>query len=140
MSATRGVEVEKEVSNSNPDHVVEIHPAVSMTCGDQKLNFLTGIRALDAFRFASYGTVESCLNEYRLSARWSSERNEEEFLAQRRCSNWARIHVYKIVEVRENAIGHRLRVVAGAANGGQQRPHTLYSIKGSPFDDSVVAG
>jgi len=139
VSALKGID--ENEGSSNPQHVVEIHPAISISCGTDKLNLSKNIRGIDAMHFATAQTTETCIENYRITARWSAERDEVQFrLEQSRCPNWARMHVYKILQVKENASGHKLQVSAAPAAGGREQTLTFYSLRGSAFDDAIIAG
>jgi hypothetical protein len=139
VSASKGIGDNE--GSSNPQHVVEIHPAMSIYCGNDTLDLSKGVRGITAMHFATAATTELCIRNYKISARWSTERDEIQFkLEQPRCPNWAKMHIYEVFQVKENSNGHKLQVSGSPGTADEAQTLTFYSLKGSAFDDAVIAG
>jgi hypothetical protein len=80
---------------SNPNHVFEVHPALSVSCGAQKISFADFVTVFPGMRAISPSTTASCISDRKLEVRYDKESQQYEFRESGgRCGNFA------IVEMR----------------------------------------
>lgn len=68
-----------KASASNPNHVFEIHPALGIDCGDQKLSFGSFLKVFPGMRAISPTTSTSCISGRALEVRFDTSTAEYQF-------------------------------------------------------------
>lgn len=123
---------------TNPDHVLEIHPALQFACGDFTLDLRPQLKYYPGMRRIKPESAATCLRDRRLSVRKNAARARYEFVEQgagKLCGNFAIFHVTSINPdwVRKISGGHSAlaRVFSGDAG-----PFTLklYTYDNTPED------
>ena len=66
-----------EAGGSNPDHVVEIHPVVAMTCGQQSMDFESILRYFPGMRAITEASAEACISDRKLFVRGARVNNRD---------------------------------------------------------------
>jgi hypothetical protein len=123
---------------ANPDHIVEIHPALSFACGDTTYDFTPFLRVFEGMPHIQDQTTSNCIRERKLQVRRENSRYEfKEEGGQ--CGNFA------IVQARINPAW--IRAISGGHSAiarvlaGNEGPFTLklYTYAGTPEDDRLAA-
>jgi hypothetical protein len=135
-------------SSSNPDHVVEIHPAIAMTCGTEQIDLLPNLTYFKGMRAITPLSTIACLNERRLSVRMRTVGGEDVYefaeagakTTAGRCGNFVIVDAHVGKEyLREltNGGDHTAlaRVWVGEAG---PFPLKIYTYKGTPADGRLA--
>jgi hypothetical protein len=121
---------------SNPDHVFELHPAVSIACNGNQMSFASFIKIFPGMRKISPKTTNSCLTERRLEVKFDNEGNRYLFHESGgTCGNFAQIGVEGILPgtVRAPKGGHTA-IARITTDGDHVAALKLYTIAGSDID------
>jgi hypothetical protein len=81
---------------SNPDHVYEFHPALSMTCDGDEISFGNMLTFFPGMRRIQPSTATNCINGRELYVRFKNNRYEFQQGGGGRCGNCAIIEVNDI--------------------------------------------
>jgi hypothetical protein len=123
-----------DVTAANPNHVFEIHPALSIKCGTDEVSFDGFLKAYEGMRHIQPSTATSCLRERKLRVRFKDDQYQFEEEGGT-CGNFAIVEVTKVNPdwIRETGGGHTAisRVVA---DGFVPFSLKLYTLTGSDAD------
>jgi hypothetical protein len=134
---------------SNPDHVVEIHPAIQMICGTDSLDFLSLLRVHEGMRAITPTSTAACVSQRRLYVRQrgSGSAVRYEFLEEGAKSTSGRCGNFVVVDAHINK--EYLRSLSNGADHaslarvwiGENGPHPLkiYTYAGTPEDARIAA-
>lgn len=120
---------------SNPDHVFEIHPAMSIDCGEE-ISFAEMLRVFPGMSAIQASSADSCFAKRELEVRFKRERYEFRHNNAGTCGNFAIIKVVRVDrgDVSELDGGHVAQATV-IAKGSTERSLTIYTITGSDADD-----
>ena len=138
-----------EANSSNPDHVVEIHPATSLSCGGTTIDFLPLLKVVPGMKRITDKSAVACLETRKLYARLrgGAAQPKYEFLEEGakggdgRCGNFIVVdaHVSKdYIRTLANGNDH---VALARVWVGESGPYPLkiYTYAGTPEDASIAA-
>lgn len=121
---------------SNPNHVFEIHPALGIDCGDQKLSFANFLRIFPGMRAISPATATSCMADRTLEVRFEPSTTEYQFRQNAAaCGNFAILEVDGVNPqwVRSVTGGHT--AIARVTGDGQSTvTMKIYTLSPSSID------
>ncbi|AHG93076.1 hypothetical protein J421_5541 (plasmid) [Gemmatirosa kalamazoonensis] len=134
---------------SNPDHVLELHPAIGLTCGAQHVDLLPLIHAFPGMRHISDASAVACLEERKLFVRQrgSTSAVRYEFLEEGaktdagRCGNFVIVDAHIGKEYLRALTNGGDHVALARVWVGESGPYPLkiYTYAGTPEDDRVAA-
>jgi len=121
---------------SNPNHVFEIHPALSIGCGDQRISFQNFLTALPGMRAISPATAASCIADRQLEVRFDS--NSQQYVFREtggRCGNFAIVEVDAVNPswIRSISGGHSA-IARVTADGQTTATLKIYTLAPSAMD------
>jgi hypothetical protein len=119
---------------ANPNHVFEIHPATSITCGGQPISFQPFIVALPGMRAVKPTTAQSCIEKRKLDVRFRN--GAYEFKEQGgQCGNFAIVEVAKLKPewIRGTTGGHSA-IARISADGQSRTTLKIYTLAPSEAD------
>lgn len=120
---------------SNPDHVFEIHPAVSIDCGEE-ISFANMLRVFPGMSAIQPNSADSCFAKRKLEVRFKRERYEFRHNNAGTCGNFA---VIKVVRVERGDVsdldGGHMATATVIAKGTIEHSLTIYTITGSDADE-----
>jgi hypothetical protein len=136
-------------NTSNPDHVVEIHPAIAMSCDGDTIDLLPNLNYLAGMRSITPKSAVACLNERRLHVRMRTLDGEDvyEFAEDGakgsggRCGNFVIVdaHIGKeYLRELSNGGDHTALARAWVGEAGPF-PLKIYTYAGTPADDRLAA-
>lgn len=121
---------------SNPNHVLEVHPALSITCSNQQLSFEPFLTAFAGMRAISSSTASSCINDRQLEVRYDN--NSQQYLFREsggRCGNFAIVEVDAVNPSWIRSIGGGHSAIARVTADGQTTATLkLYTLSPSAVD------
>lgn len=119
---------------SNPDHVFEMHPALSITCAGEETSFRNFLTIFPGMRAITFGSASSCIRQRDLSVRLKN--NRYEFKQQGgQCGNFAIIEVRSVVTNSTNELsGGHSTIGRVTADGENTSTLKLYTLSGSESD------
>lgn len=119
---------------SNPDHVFEIHPALSITCDGEETSFRNFLKIFPGMRAITPGSASSCIRLRDLSVRFKNSRYQ--FKQQGgTCGNFAIIEVSSVVGNSTNELsGGHSTIGRVTADGENTSTLKLYTLSGSESD------
>jgi len=134
---------------SNPNHVLEIHPALSISCDNgTALDFFPLLKIYPGMRQISAASAAACLAERKL---WVRKHGSQYEFAEEgakgpggRCGNFialdATIHRDYVREFDKDADGHGDHSAIAWVTVGDNGPYSLkiYTYRGTPEDDAVA--
>jgi len=134
---------------SNPDHVVEIHPVVAMTCGQQAMDFESILLYFSGMRAITPASAEACISDRRLFVRGNrvSNRDVYEFSEEGakgsggRCGNFVIVDAHLTKDyLRELSNGGDETALAQVWIGESgPYPLKLYAYKNTPTARRIAA-
>lgn len=126
---------------ANPNHVFEIHPALSIDCEGSTLDFRQFLNAPEGLRHLSASTANDCLEKRKLKVRYNSSTKMYEFRETGgRCGNFA---IVEVGSVRKNWIrsiqqGGHSAIARVSANGLQRHTVKLYTFASTEADEWIA--
>ena len=131
--------------SSNPDHVLEIHPALSITCPDSvSLDFLPLLRTYAGMRAITDASAATCVQDRRVYVRKRQDRYDFAEEGAKgpggRCGNFVKVEATVHPEfVRTLKSGDHSAI--GWVTMGDNGPFALklYTYNGTPEDSAVAA-
>lgn len=119
---------------SNPDHVFEIHPALSCVCDGEEISFRSFLRVFPGMRFITPGSATSCIQQRALFVRFKSGRYQ--FKQQGgTCGNFAIVEANSVIANSTRAIsGGHSTIARVTADGESRSTLKLYTLTGSDSD------
>lgn len=126
---------------ANPPHMVEIHPAMMLRCGDTTIDFSSFLNIVPKMAKILDESADKCLAGYRLWVRRNKVKQEYEFFEERpnRCGNFAILDA--VVDprfVRPIKGGHSALAQVWAGEEGGPYPIKLYTYEGTPVNARIV--
>jgi hypothetical protein len=119
---------------ANPNHVFEVHPALSITCGSDEVSFASFLTVFPGMRAIKPSTTDSCIKNRELKVRFRD--GQYEFREEGgRCGNFAIVEVGNVEPdwVREIGGGHS--AIARVSPDGQSLTTLkIYTLSGSDAD------
>jgi hypothetical protein len=120
---------------SNPDHVFEIHPALSIDCG-QEISFGNMLKAFPGMSAIQPASADSCIAKRQLEVRFKRNRYEFRHNKAGRCGNFAIIRVNSVTPAQVSRVGGGHAATAQVtADGRNERTLKVYTLTGSDADD-----
>jgi hypothetical protein len=138
-----------EAGSSNPDHVLEIHPATEIDCGATRLNFVPSIRVFPGMRKISDGSAVACLGERDLFVRERGDgpgamydfHEEGGMGAAGRCGNFVVVEAHvtrEFIRQLDNGGDHVALARAWIGDSGPF-PLKIYTYAGTDIDRDLAA-
>jgi hypothetical protein len=138
-----------EANSSNPDHVVEIHPATSISCGGTTMDFLPLLTVVPGMKRITDNSAIACLEDRKLYVRMrgGTAQARYEFLEEGakggngRCGNFIVVdaHVSKdYIRALSNGSDHVALARVWIGESGPF-PLKIYTYAGTPEDAAVAA-
>jgi len=126
---------------SDPNHVFEVHPAVSISCGSQKLSFSDFITVFPGMRAISPNTAASCISDRKLEVRYDKDAQQYEFRESGgRCGNFAIVELKAVNPQWIQAINGGHSTIARVSPDGQSiAPLKIYTLSRSDVDSWLAA-
>jgi hypothetical protein len=130
---------------ANPNHVFEMHPALSIARGGDTLSFTSFLTVFEKMAAIKPSTATSCIEDRTLDVRYNKKQKRYEFREQGgRCGNFAIVEVTSTNKewVRSIDGGHSA-IVRVSADGKSRRTLKLYTLDGSVEDkwlDGIMKG
>jgi hypothetical protein len=126
----------------NPNHVLEIHPALRIACGNDVIEFTSYLKYFPKLRAIAPASASECLQTRTVSMRYSPTGKRYEFLQDggHKCGNFliAEIAFVDPSWVRAIAGGHS--TIARVSVDGQSRTTLkLYTLAGTPADEWLAS-
>jgi hypothetical protein len=135
-------------TSSNPDHVLEIHPALGLTCESDTLDFLPMLKAYPGMARITDVSAAECLANRRLFVRQrgSGSGIRYEFAEQGargntgRCGNFVLVEAYVTKEYLRTLSNGGDHVALARVWVGDRGPFPLkiYTYKGTAVDDKIA--
>jgi hypothetical protein len=122
---------------SNPSHVFEIHPATSITCGDQAhYDFSKFMTAVAGMRAIAPSTTASCITQRQLFVRYDPASQQYLFREDGgRCGNFAIVEAVRVFQQSVRAIGGGHSAIVRVSPDGQSNVTLkIYTVAGSDID------
>lgn len=123
-----------EPDPANPNHVFEIHPALSITCNDKQLLFLDFLTYVPRMRTIKPATAASCISQRKLTVRYADGQYEfQEDGGQ--CGNFAIVEVssLKAAWIQKIKGGHSA-IARVTADGASTATLKIYTLDGTKID------
>jgi len=119
---------------ANPNHVFEIHPATSITCGGKKLNFTSFVTAIQGMRAIKPETAASCVENRKLEVRFAGGDYElRESGGQ--CGNFAIVEIGYLNPAWIHQIkGGHSAIAKVSLDGASRATLKIYTLSGSKAD------
>jgi hypothetical protein len=121
--------------------VFEIHPALSIRCGDQNISFESFVTVFPGMRMITPGTASSCISERKLDVRYNKDSQQYVFReSSGRCGNFAVVEVDAVNPswVRSIDGGHSA-IARVTADGQTTVTLKLYTLAPSAVDSWLAA-
>ena len=121
---------------SNPDHVFELHPAVSVTCDGESHSFAKFIKIFPGMRAISPRTAASCIANRKLEVMYDSSQDRYLFRESGgQCGNFAKIAIESILPNTVKAAGGGHTAIAHvSADGESSSTLKIYTLAGTDID------
>lgn len=119
---------------ANPNHVLEIHPVLSIKCGSNQLDFTSYLVAIPGMRAVKPDTAASCISQRTLEVRYAD--GQYEFReAGGQCGNFAIVEVQNIKPdwIRKLKGGHSA-IARVSADGQSITTLKIYTLEGTKAD------
>ena len=122
---------------ANPNHVMEIHPALRLTCGGDTIDFTNNLTYFPGMRSIKPTTADDCVRNRAVSMRYDPTGDRYEFLEQGgTCGNFAIAEVGFVEPKWIQAINGGHSAIARVSLDGQSRTTLkLYTLAGTSADD-----
>ena len=124
------------IDPANPNHVFEIHPAMSIKAGNETLSFQNFLTAFEGMSHVKPTTTASCIQDRKLEVRYNKTENQYEFRGEGgRCGNFAIIEVSNVRKewIRSLDGGHSA-IARISPDGESTTTLKLYTLTGSEAD------
>jgi hypothetical protein len=128
-----------DAKEANPNHVFEIHPAMSIIAGSDTLSFVKYLTVFDKMRKILPSTTLSCVTKRTLYVRFNSDDNQYEFREEGgRCGNFAIVEISNVNKdwVRTLNGGHAA-IARVSVDGESSQTLKLYTLTSSEADDWI---
>jgi hypothetical protein len=121
---------------ANPNHVLEIHPAIRLTCGSNVIDFTADLTYFKGMRSIKPASANDCVRNRAVSIRYVPAEHDYEFLEDGgTCGNFAIAEVGYVQKKWIQAINGGHTAIARVSLDGESRTTLkLYTIAGTPAD------
>lgn len=122
---------------SNPNHVFEVHPAMTVDCGGgERFDFSRFLTALPGMRAIAPSTTASCVTQRHLFVRFDSTNQQYLFREEGgRCGNFAIVEVVRVFQQSIRAVGAGHSAILRVSPDGQSDTTLkIYTLAGSEID------
>lgn len=119
---------------ANPNHVLEIHPALSINCEGEQLSFSSFLTYIAGMRAIKPSTAASCISQRQLNVRYAAEQYEfQEGGGQ--CGNFAIVEISSLntAWIRKIKGGHSA-IARVTADGASTATLKIYTLDGTKMD------
>lgn len=119
---------------ANPNHVLEIHPALSIDCGGESLSFLSFLSYIPGMRAIKPSTAASCIKQRQLKVRYADGQYQfQEGGGQ--CGNFAIVELSNLnaAWIRKVKGGHSA-IARVSADGASTATLKIYTLEGTKAD------
>lgn len=126
----------EDTGGPNPNHVLEVHPAISIKCGARELNFTKALSFIPGMRAIKPASARSCIEQRQLWVRFNSDDNTYEFRESGgQCGNFAIVEVGKLNRkfVQKVKGGHSA-IARVSADGLSRSSLKIYTLEGTGED------
>jgi len=119
---------------ANPNHVLEIHPAMAIRCGSYQLDFTSFLTALPGMRAVKPDTAVSCISQRKLEVRYADE--QYQFREEGgQCGNFAIVEVSNLNPKWVHAVkGGHSAIARVSADGKSLTTLKIYTLTGTKAD------
>jgi hypothetical protein len=126
---------------ANPNHVLEIHPALRIACGPDVIDFTSYLTFFPGMRSIKPSTANDCIRNRTVSMRYDPSGHRYEFLEQGgTCGNFVIAEVGFVEPKWIQAINGGHAAIARVSLDGQSRTTLkLYTLAGTPADQWLAA-
>jgi len=130
-----------EGSGANPNHVFEIHPALSIKCNNTSLSFSKFLKAFPGMAAIKPTTTASCITQRQLKVRFDSTQQNYVFQEQGgRCGNFAIIEVSSILTESIRNVGNGHSAIARISPDGESVVTLkIYTLAPSEIDSWLAS-
>jgi hypothetical protein len=125
-----------EAGTSNPNHVLELHPALQIACDEQApLDFFKALTAPEGLRHIKAASAASCLADRKLSVRFADGQYEFKQSGGQGCGNFAIVEIGSLnpAWIRATGGGHSA-IARVSADGTTRDSLKLYTLDGTAAD------
>ena len=121
---------------ANPNHVLEIHPAIRLVCGPNLIDFTSNLTYFPGMRSIKPTSANDCVRNRTVSMRYVPADHDYEFLEEGgTCGNFAIAEVGYVQKKWIQAINGGHTAIARVSLDGESRTTLkLYTIAGTPAD------
>jgi hypothetical protein len=120
---------------TNPNHVYEYHPALSVACGSRNFSFANMLRAFPNLRHISPTAASNCISGRRLQVRFSHNRYEFQESGGGTCGNFAIVRVSALdMDWSFETGGGHYAFATVTADGHHAGQIGLYTLSGTDMD------
>jgi hypothetical protein len=125
---------------ANPNHVLEIHPAIRLTCGSSVIDFTSDLTYFPGMRSIRPETADDCVRNRAVSIRYDATAHRYEVLEDGgTCGNFAMAEVGYVQPKWIQAINGGHTAIARVSLDGESRTTLkLYTIAGTQADQWLV--
>lgn len=126
---------------ANPNHVLEIHPAIRLTCGADVIDFTGDLTYFAGMRSIKPATADDCVRSRAVSVRYDPAEHRYDVLEQGgTCGNFAIAEIGFAEPKWIQAINGGHTAIARVSLDGQSRTTLkLYTIAGTPADQWLAS-
>lgn len=129
---------------SNPDHVFELHPAVSVSCDGEKHDFTSFVKIFPGMRAISPKTAASCIANRKLDVMY--DKNKDRYLFRENggtCGNFAELAIGSVIDGTIRPVkdattkafqGGHSAIARVSADGETTSTLKIYTLEGSEID------
>jgi hypothetical protein len=123
-------------NGANPNHVLEIHPALRIVCGPDAIDFTSDLTYFPGMRSIKPTTADDCVRNRTVSMRYDAAGHRYEFLEDGgQCGNFAIAEIGYVEPKWIQAITGGHTAIARVSLDGQSRTTLkLYTLAGTPAD------
>jgi len=128
-------------SGANPNHVLEIHPALRLVCGADVIDFTSDLSYFPGMRSIKPATADDCVRNRTVSMRYDPSGHRYEFLEDGGgCGNFAIAEIGFVEPKWIQTINGGHNAIARVSLDGQSRTTLkLYTLAGTPADQWLAS-
>lgn len=123
-------------AGANPNHVLEIHPALKIACGASAIDFTSYLKYYEGMRAIKPASADNCVRNTNVSMRYDPAGQRYEFQQDKGqgCGNFAIAEVSFLNNVQAVNGGHSV-IARVSLDGQSQATLKLYTLAGTQGDD-----
>jgi hypothetical protein len=122
-------------AGANPNHVLEIHPALKIVCGSHVIDFTGYLKYFDKMRAIKPASADDCVRNRTVSMRYDPAGRQYDFLQEggQSCGNFAIAEVAFLSNVKALKDGHSV-IARVTFNGESRTTLKLYTLANTEAD------